>query len=176
MSFCDYARQAVLTDAVPPNCLQTSDPRCFKTSCSSTGTLQIHIGGETLDCPTGNIVSLAGIGNYEAGSLTCPDNRRLCPELVCSNDCHNNGVCVDGKCICYMGYSGADCGARTCTPGFCSNGGRCNLKTGLCNDGQPSIPDQPAPPGPVAKPVTPAPAPPPPSPLPGPLSTPTPGK
>ena len=27
----------------------------------------------------------------------------------CANDCHGNGLCFDGKCVCNVGFMGADC-------------------------------------------------------------------
>ncbi|KAK2834038.1 hypothetical protein Q7C36_014739 [Tachysurus vachellii] len=42
----------------------------------------------------------------------------------CLNDCSDQGRCVDGKCVCFPGFSGPDCSVPDC-PGNCSKKGKC---------------------------------------------------
>ena len=44
---------------------------------------------------------------------------------VCDPDCANGGECIDGKCACPDGFTGADCGERRRCAVKCENGGAC---------------------------------------------------
>ncbi|XP_062872572.1 tenascin isoform X2 [Trichomycterus rosablanca] len=52
----------------------------------------------------------------------------------CENGCNDQGRCVDGKCVCFPGYSGPDCGVPDC-PGGCSDKGRCVNGKCVCDPG-----------------------------------------
>ena len=44
--------------------------------------------------------------------------------VTCAEDCNGNGDCLDGKCFCSHGWSGATCKTKTC-PNMCSGHGVC---------------------------------------------------
>lgn len=52
------------------------------------------------------------------GDLICPMYHELCDDPVpsmpgqCPHDCHQNGDCNNGKCTCFLGYSGDHCSER----------------------------------------------------------------
>ncbi|MEQ2275634.1 hypothetical protein XENORESO_006359 [Xenotaenia resolanae] len=46
----------------------------------------------------------------------------------CPNECSDQGRCVDGKCVCFPGYSGPDCSESGC-PGNCNDHGRKPVQT-----------------------------------------------
>ncbi|XP_047240806.1 tenascin isoform X2 [Girardinichthys multiradiatus] len=52
----------------------------------------------------------------------------------CPNECSDQGRCVDGKCVCFPGYSGPDCSESGC-PGNCNDHGRCVNGECVCNPG-----------------------------------------
>ncbi|XP_048085157.1 tenascin isoform X1 [Alosa alosa] len=54
--------------------------------------------------------------------------------LTCPDDCNDQGRCVDGKCVCFPGYSGDDCSDSTC-PDNCSDNGKCVNGQCVCNPG-----------------------------------------
>lgn len=62
------------------------------------------------------------------------DLARINTGIKCS--CNGNGVCRDGVCVCYKGYSGHDCLVRAkCKEnclgrGFCSSSGQCDCYPG----------------------------------------------
>ena len=129
-------------------------------SCTSSGTLQVTIGGAAFDCPSGTHVGLAGKGNYNRGAVVCPDNSAACAgltELACrpSGNCNGHGTCVSGRCHCDFGYAGEDCGSRTCTSSAhqCASPLVCDPSAGVCR-----LP--PPPPPPIESPPPPNPAPP----------------
>ncbi|QDZ17606.1 sialyltransferase [Chloropicon primus] len=49
----------------------------------------------------------------------------------CAPECGIHGVCKYGTCECEKGWSGEDCGIRTCHRN-CSNNGFCLIETGTC--------------------------------------------
>ncbi|XP_037831753.1 tenascin isoform X2 [Kryptolebias marmoratus] len=52
----------------------------------------------------------------------------------CPSECSDQGRCVDGKCVCFAGYSGPDCSESSC-PGNCNNNGRCVNGQCVCDPG-----------------------------------------
>ncbi|XP_029370723.1 tenascin isoform X3 [Echeneis naucrates] len=52
----------------------------------------------------------------------------------CPNECSDQGRCVDGKCVCFPGFSGPDCSDSNC-PGNCNNRGRCVNGQCVCDPG-----------------------------------------
>ncbi|XP_076157845.1 tenascin-like [Alosa pseudoharengus] len=53
---------------------------------------------------------------------------------TCPDDCNDQGRCVNGKCVCFPGYSGDDCSDSTC-PDNCSDNGKCVNGQCVCNPG-----------------------------------------
>ncbi|EPY85409.1 tenascin-X [Camelus ferus] len=54
---------------------------------------------------------------------------------TCPRGCSQKGRCEDGRCVCDPGYTGDDCGSRSC-PWDCGEGGRCCLEGRcVCDDG-----------------------------------------
>ncbi|XP_016108001.1 tenascin-like [Sinocyclocheilus grahami] len=52
----------------------------------------------------------------------------------CPDDCSDQGRCVDGKCVCFPGFSGPDCSMPDC-PDDCSSRGRCVNGQCVCDPG-----------------------------------------
>ncbi|KAI3358973.1 hypothetical protein L3Q82_015347 [Scortum barcoo] len=52
----------------------------------------------------------------------------------CPNECSDQGRCVDGKCVCFPGFSGPDCSESNC-PGNCNDKGRCVNGQCVCDPG-----------------------------------------
>ncbi|XP_030596972.1 tenascin-like [Archocentrus centrarchus] len=52
----------------------------------------------------------------------------------CPNECSDQGRCVDGKCVCFSGFTGPDCSQSNC-PGNCSNSGKCVNGQCVCDPG-----------------------------------------
>ena len=54
----------------------------------------------------------------------------LTPPVGCDTSCEK-GTCFQGQCVCFAGFSGADCATRLCE-NACWNHGLCDGTTGLC--------------------------------------------
>jgi len=60
----------------------------------------------------------------------------------CPNECHGNGLCMNGKCVCQQGYSGIDCSTVICPEG--TSGPNCEFRAcprdcsgyGMCFNGE----------------------------------------
>ncbi|XP_028819747.1 tenascin-like isoform X3 [Denticeps clupeoides] len=53
---------------------------------------------------------------------------------TCPDDCNDQGRCMDGKCVCFSGYTGEDCSISAC-PDNCSNKGKCVDGQCVCDPG-----------------------------------------
>ncbi|XP_076940434.1 uncharacterized protein LOC143609606 [Bidens hawaiensis] len=105
---------------------------CYQHRCINM-TLEVAVDGIWKSCPeAGGPVQFPGFH----GELICPAYHELCgvkPLLTsrhCPNSCSLNGDCVDGKCMCFLGFDGRDCSKRSC-PSNCNGHGKC-LKNGIC--------------------------------------------
>jgi len=66
---------------------------------------------------------------------------------ACPLDCSGNGLCLNGMCVCNVGFTGPACDGVTCAPGF--GGPQCDVHLcpndctgrGLCFDGECSCSD-----------------------------------
>lgn len=80
----------------------------------------------------------SGHGVYQHNNCSCkcdvgwegPD----CSISTCSDNCNDNGYCVDGQCVCHTGYTGHDCGLLTC-PDDCNDKGHCVDGKCVCFEG-----------------------------------------
>lgn len=105
---------------------------CYQHRCRNNS-LEIAVDGSWKVCPeAGGPIQFSGFN----GELVCPAYHELCsvyPIPVsgqCPNSCHFNGDCVHGRCHCFLGFRGPDCGKRSC-PRNCSGHGKC-LMNGVC--------------------------------------------
>jgi hypothetical protein len=107
--------QAQFPDSASLNGASIQDSRCYDTSCTPSGQLQLSILGNKVDCPSGQTVDLATAlpGVFTQGSIgPCPDNAAACGSLACGESCTGDGVCVAGKCYCSLMYTGPGCRTR----------------------------------------------------------------
>lgn len=107
--------EAQFPDAASLNGATIQDSRCYSTSCTPKGQLQLSILGQTVDCPSGQTIDLAKAlpGVFTQGSIgPCPDNAAACGSLACGESCTGDGVCVGGKCYCSLHYTGPGCKSR----------------------------------------------------------------
>jgi len=85
---------------------------CFKYTCVGSGSstkLQIQVGTQTLTCSKASKLVVSG---YK-GTVDCPDPLSFCSTVgkpACPRGCMGRGLCTDGKCRCYKGFKGKDCG------------------------------------------------------------------
>ncbi|XP_071710687.1 uncharacterized protein [Rutidosis leptorrhynchoides] len=110
----------------------TQGKGCYQHKCINN-TLEVAVDGIWKACPeAGGPVQFPGFN----GELICPSYHELCsvnPHLMsqqCPDSCNSNGDCVNGKCVCFLGFDGHDCSKRSC-PSKCSAHGKC-LKNGIC--------------------------------------------
>ncbi|EAS04337.2 EGF-like domain protein (macronuclear) [Tetrahymena thermophila SB210] len=93
----------------------TDQARCLQNKCISNNTqIQIQFNSETLICSEENqkVVSV-----QNKGYIICPSNfEQFCQQNIeqCINNCSQNGLCINGKCECYPGYSGDYCQNINC--------------------------------------------------------------
>ncbi|XP_060915332.1 tenascin isoform X1 [Labrus mixtus] len=78
-------------------------------------------------------------GGAEGGCCTSKESKgagcSIKPDTSeCPNECNDQGRCVDGKCVCFPGFSGPDCGQSNC-PGNCDNKGKCVNGQCVCDPG-----------------------------------------
>ncbi|KAM3858551.1 uncharacterized protein ACN63O_018130 [Diretmus argenteus] len=78
-------------------------------------------------------------GGAEGGCCTSKESKgaacSIKPEVdECPNECSDQGRCVDGKCVCFPGFSGPDCSQSNC-PGNCNDKGRCVNGQCVCDPG-----------------------------------------
>ena len=106
-------------------------------------------------CVHGKCVCEANAGGADCSELTCPGgcsghgscNTRTgvcecdagyegtpnCEHKACEKDCHHNGLCSDGKCVCFGGFIGKLCEDRSCGFANCTYPhGKCDRRTGQC--------------------------------------------
>ena len=60
-----------------------------------------------------------------------------CPEPPCDENCFFHGDCVDGECVCDVGWTGENCLDRTCDHcqfGTCVDGTECACHTGYMGE------------------------------------------
>ncbi|XP_072529591.1 tenascin-like [Salminus brasiliensis] len=84
--------------------------------------LREKCGGPEGGCCTSQQIKGAGCTTVRPPTDECPD------------DCSDQGRCVDGKCVCFPGFSGLDCSESNC-PGNCNNKGKCVNGQCVCDPG-----------------------------------------
>ncbi|XP_016108002.1 tenascin-X-like [Sinocyclocheilus grahami] len=72
------------------------------------------------------------MSSYFSTGAVCTTVRPTIDE--CPDDCSDQGRCVDGKCVCFPGFSGPDCSMPDC-PDDCSSRGRCVNGQCVCDPG-----------------------------------------
>ncbi|KAM9339813.1 uncharacterized protein tnxbb [Symphorus nematophorus] len=78
-------------------------------------------------------------GGADGGCCTSKESKgagcSIKPEIgECPNECSDQGRCVDGKCVCFPGFSGPDCSESNC-PGNCNDNGKCLNGQCVCDPG-----------------------------------------
>uniref|UniRef100_A0A1A8REZ6 Tenascin C n=1 Tax=Nothobranchius rachovii TaxID=451742 RepID=A0A1A8REZ6_9TELE len=79
-----------------------------------------------------------GRGNWSSETCSCSCEPGWkgpnCTEPECSNDCQDQGRCVEGRCECFEGFVGDDCSIEVCLVD-CGDYGQCVEGSCLCEDG-----------------------------------------
>lgn len=91
------------------------DAMCLEARCDARGRVtavfRFPDGDVAVPCPEGGVIDLPkdlpGRG-FTSGRLRCPPGASICPELTCKPACVN-GLCVGGRCVCDMEWTGNDC-------------------------------------------------------------------
>lgn len=90
-------------------------PRCMSVACDA-GVLFVSAaagGAQPAPCPAGGRVTVRA-GSGPPHELLCPRTQAevddVCAGLGCPHDCHGNGVCIEGRCQCWLGFAGEACG------------------------------------------------------------------
>uniref|UniRef100_A0A7N4P2W6 Tenascin XB n=1 Tax=Sarcophilus harrisii TaxID=9305 RepID=A0A7N4P2W6_SARHA len=65
---------------------------------------------------------------------TCLDPTGGTVTSSCPEDCNDQGRCVQGRCVCFSGYTGPSCSRPAC-PGDCRGRGRCVQGVCVCRTG-----------------------------------------
>ncbi|GAB2222570.1 hypothetical protein Droror1_Dr00016689 [Drosera rotundifolia] len=106
---------------------------CYQHRCVNN-TLEVAVDGMWKACPeAGGPMQFSGFN----GELMCPAYHELCstssPAVSgqCPNSCSFNGDCMNGRCLCFLGFHGHDCSKRSC-PSNCGEHGKC-LASGVCS-------------------------------------------
>ncbi|KAM9839053.1 LOW QUALITY PROTEIN: tenascin-R-like [Aulostomus maculatus] len=78
-------------------------------------------------------------GGAEGGCCTSKESKgagcSIKPDIgECPNECSDQGRCMDGKCVCFPGFSGLDCSSSNC-PRNCNDNGRCVNGQCVCDPG-----------------------------------------
>lgn len=101
-----------------------TEGRCFESDQNSAVCLKsgvvgndvvFYMGGQQYKCQTsGEVINARFFKTqtlYLEIPITCPDLdqfKQAFARTICPNNCHNNGFCSLGKCICYDGYDSND--------------------------------------------------------------------
>lgn len=73
--------------------------------------------------------------SQQSKGAVCTTTNQIRPTTdECPDDCNDQGRCVDGKCVCFSGYSGPDCSMTEC-PDDCNNRGKCVKGQCVCDPG-----------------------------------------
>nr|XP_054587163.1 tenascin [Nothobranchius furzeri]XP_054587164.1 tenascin [Nothobranchius furzeri] len=79
-----------------------------------------------------------GRGNWSSETCSCSCEPGWkgpnCTEPECSNECQDQGRCVEGRCECFEGFVGDDCSIEVCLVD-CGDYGQCVEGSCLCEDG-----------------------------------------
>ena len=90
----------------------TATSFCFKYTCQGSGyntVVSVQVGSKVVTCKKSGFVEIPGY----YGSITCPDPLYFCQttgKAYCPRNCMGRGNCSNGKCVCYKGFTGIDCG------------------------------------------------------------------
>ncbi|XRB14005.1 leishmanolysin-like peptidase [Pseudoscourfieldia marina] len=129
---------------------------CYDVKCSESGELHVCLRGKCVQCPEGGYVSAKSFDarHFRAGEIgPCPPASGICSSWGCPNACSGHGWCVNGTCVCGLGFMGNDCSLEYEAERFFR---------------PPPPPSPPPPPMPPFDPNAPPPSPPPPPPPPPP--------
>lgn len=76
----------------------------------------VTIEGKEVECEEeGNVIAktIELDGKEQEFKILCPDPTHFIAAVkysTCLNECSNNGYCVNGKCECFYGFTGLNCG------------------------------------------------------------------